>query len=97
MRNKNVMRPRISGGAYLKGSNDMTIEKINDNPQCGGGIKTRSIAFEALSKAKANADAIDKLRNRLPVWATFVFGIMTFALGWTLNYAVSLSRLTGQH
>lgn len=89
------MRPRITGDAYFKGSNDMA-EKIDDNPQCGGGIRNRSIAFEALNKANANEEAIDKLRNRLPVWATFVFGFLTFALGWTLNYAVSLSRIMGQ-
>lgn len=39
-------------------------------------------------------EAIDKLRNRLPVWATVVISILTFTLGFTLNYAVMASKMT---
>jgi hypothetical protein len=27
---------------------------------------------------------IERIQNRLPVWATFVFGILTLAIGWLL-------------
>ncbi len=37
--------------------------------------------------------AIDKLRNRPPVWATVVISVLTFALGFTLNYAVMTARM----
>lgn len=35
-------------------------------------------------------DAIEKLRNRLPVWATMVFSLLTFAIGCVTTYAVML-------
>lgn len=68
-------------------------EKIDDRPSCGGGIKTREIAARAQTIALENREAIEKLKNRLPVWATIVFGLLTFALGWSLNYALTMSRL----
>jgi len=40
-------------------------------------------AIETLEKSDDDQwDAINKLRNRLPNWATFVFAGLTFALGW---------------
>lgn len=32
-------------------------------------------------------DAINHLRNRLPVWATLLISVLTFALGAALTYA----------
>ncbi len=37
--------------------------------------------------------AIDKLRNRLPIWATVLISVLTFALGFTLNYAVMAAKM----
>ncbi len=37
--------------------------------------------------------AIDKLRNRLPVWGTVLISVLTFALGFTLNYTVMAARM----
>lgn len=34
--------------------------------------------------------AIEKLQNRLPVWATMLFSILTFAIGCVTTYAVML-------
>jgi len=40
-------------------------------------------AIETLKKSDDDQwDAINKLRNRPPVYVTFVFAILTFALGW---------------
>ncbi|MBN1392936.1 MAG: hypothetical protein JW947_09055 [Sedimentisphaerales bacterium] len=36
---------------------------------------------------KKQWEAIDHLRNRLPVWATLLISVLTFALGATLTYA----------
>lgn len=33
-------------------------------------------------------DTIDKVRNRPPVWVTFVFTLMAGAIGWLLRYGV---------
>lgn len=40
--------------------------------------------------------AIEKLQNRLPVWATLLISLLTFALGAAMTYAsfaVQLSRV----
>ena len=39
--------------------------------------------------------AIDKLQNRLPIWATTVISLLTFFVGCTTTYAVMLARLRG--
>ena len=38
-------------------------------------------------------DAIDKLRNRPPVWASAIISILMFALGASLTYAALVIRL----
>ena len=41
-------------------------------------------------------DAIEKLQNRLPIWATFTFSALTFFLGAALTYAalaIQIARL----
>lgn len=38
-------------------------------------------------------DGLDSLRNRLPVWATLVISLLTFALGATMTYAAFAVRL----
>lgn len=61
-----------------------------EKSKCG----EHSEAIATLKKDQAAQwAAIDKLRNRLPVWATVVFGVITFALGFTLNYAVMAARM----
>ena len=39
--------------------------------------------------------AIEKLQNRLPIWATTVISLLTFFVGCTTTYAVMLARLKG--
>lgn len=39
--------------------------------------------------------AIEKLQNRLPIWATTVISLLTFFIGCTTTYAVMLVRLKG--
>ena len=57
------------------------MPEISDTPKCGGGIKTRAMAETALRKADINAVAIERILNRLPVWATLIISILTFTLG----------------
>lgn len=35
---------------------------------------------------KKQWDAIEKLQNRLPVWATLVFSLLTFLLGLSVGF-----------
>ena len=37
--------------------------------------------------------AIEKLQNRLPIWATTLISILTFFIGCTTTYAVMLAKL----
>ena len=39
--------------------------------------------------------AINKLRDRLPVWATIVISLLTFLLGSALTYAALVMRMKG--
>jgi len=39
--------------------------------------------------------AIDKLRNRPPVWATAVISLLTFLLGCTITYAALAIKVSG--
>ncbi len=32
-------------------------------------------------------ELLQKVQNRPPVWCTIIISVLTFALGWTLNYA----------
>jgi len=61
--------------------------------------KTLGIQSEAIKNLKESDerqwDAIEKLQNRLPIWATTVISILTFFSGCTLTYAVMLARTTG--
>ena len=49
---------------------------------------------EAINTLKESEErqwmAIEKLQNRLPVWATMVFSLLTFAIGCVTTYAVML-------
>ena len=38
-------------------------------------------------------DAIEKLQNRLPVWATLVISLLTFLLGCALTYASLIQKI----
>jgi len=40
-------------------------------------------------------DAINRLRNRPPIWATAIISLLCFLLGCSLTYAGLITRLTG--
>jgi NO-binding membrane sensor protein with MHYT domain len=42
-------------------------------------------------------EAIKNLQNRLPVWATMLISLLTFALGVTLTYASLAIQLSQSH
>jgi len=59
------------------------------------GIDERVATHEESIKTLKDSDkmqwaAIEKLQNRLPVWATLVFSLLTFAIGCVSTYAFML-------
>ena len=54
---------------------------ISDSPTCGGGIKTRAMAESAWEELGHHSKALEGLRNRLPLWATFAFSFLTCIIG----------------
>jgi len=54
-------------------------------------VATHEESIKTLKESdKMQWEAIQKLQTRLPVWATVVFGILTFAIGCVSTYAVML-------
>lgn len=41
-------------------------------------------------------DVIDRLQNRLPVWATIAISLLTFLLGGSVTFAGMVIRMNGQ-
>ena len=54
---------------------------LSDVPNCGGGIKTRAMAESAWKELGHHSKALEGLRNRLPLWATFAFSFLTCIIG----------------
>jgi hypothetical protein len=46
---------------------------------------------------KLQWEAIEKLQNRLPVWATLLISLLTFALGAAMTYAALAVQLAHSH
>ena len=67
----------------------MLEDQVSDSPRCGGGIKTREVALRAQAIALENVDKIDKIKNRLPVWATMFIGFLTMIIGATMAILVT--------
>ena len=54
-------------------------------------VASHEEAIETLKESdKMQWEAIQKLQDRLPVWATLVFSILTFTIGCVTTYAVML-------
>lgn len=55
---------------------------------------TVAVHKEAIKTLKESDErqwiAIDRLRNRLPIWATTLISILTFAIGCVSTYAIML-------
>ena len=54
-----------------------------------GAVHTEAIKTLKESDEK-QWEAIEKLQNRLPIWATTIISILTFAIGCVSTYAVML-------
>ena len=52
--------------------------KIDLQPKCGAGIDNRRRIKTLEDDSKMQWEAIDKLRNRPPIWATAVISLLTF-------------------
>lgn len=57
-------------------------EFCNEHSGCVTQIETNKDNIEKIY------ELIDKIRNRLPVWVTFVFMLMAGVVGWLLRYGV---------
>lgn len=64
----------------------------NIKPRCGAGIDNRRRIIELEKSRDELWSAIDKLRNRPPVWATAIISLLTFLLGCSLTYAALNGR-----
>ncbi len=54
-------------------------------------VASHEEAIETLKESdKMQWEAIAKLQDRLPVWATLAFSILTFTIGCVTTYAVML-------
>jgi len=54
-------------------------------------VATHTEAIKTLKDSEEKIwDAIEKLQSRLPVWATMVFSLLTFAIGCVGTYAIML-------
>lgn len=60
---------------------------IDMTPHCSAGIDHRRRIIELEESDRNQWEAIEKLRNRLPVWATVIISLLTFLLGCSLTYA----------
>ena len=56
--------------------------KITDEPACGGGIRNRARIVNLEESDKKQWDSIENIKNRLPVWATFLFAVLTGIIAW---------------
>jgi hypothetical protein len=61
-----------------------------DNELCG----THTEAIKNLKESdKMQWEAIERLQNRLPMWATTIISILTFGIGCISTYAVMLRNI----
>lgn len=63
-------------------------------PQCAAGVDTRRRVIELEESDDRQWQAIEKLQNRLPTWATVVISLLTFLLGCSVTYAGILLKGT---
>lgn len=71
---------------------------MGKQPVLNGFCKTHSgfeSRLEALESDRTEQwEVIDKLRNRLPAWATLTISLLTFALGAVITYATFAVKLS---
>lgn len=69
----------------------MEAEQVLE-PECRAGVDHRRRIMSLETSDERLWEAIDKLRNRPPVWATAVISLLTFLLGCAVTYCTILSR-----
>ena len=66
---------------------------MSDSPTTPERVGVNEEAIRHLEQSdKEQWEAIQRLQNRLPLWATTLIGVLTFALGWVTNYAFMLAN-----
>ncbi len=80
----------FAGQRNFGGSLEMTKENEESCP-AHSGVNQRLANLEGSDSKQW--EAIEKLRMRLPVWATLVISLLTFGLGASMTYATFAVRL----
>jgi len=62
-------------------------EKCDEHSGCVSEIENLK------ASDKLQWEAINKIQNRLPVWATLLLTVMGGVVGWALTYASLINRL----
>ena len=66
---------------------------MSDSPATNERLGVNEEAIRALRHSDNEQwEAIRKLQNRLPIWATTLISVLTFALGCVSTYAVMLAN-----
>jgi len=77
--------------AQLHRENDMVKE--DEGKLCGAHTE----AIRNLKESdKMQWESIERLQNRLPVWATMLMSILTFGMGCITTYAIMLRNMVGK-
>lgn len=61
-------------------------------PKCPAGIDIKRRVIELEKSDSLLWTAIEKLQNRLPIWATAFISLLTFLLGCSVTYIAVLSK-----
>jgi len=67
-------------------------ETLSLIPKCPAGIDIKRRVIELEKSDSLLWQAIEKLQNRLPIWATAIISLLTFLLGCSLTYVAILSK-----
>jgi len=67
-------------------------ETLSLIPKCAAGIDIKRRVIELEKSDSLLWQAIEKLQNRLPIWATAIISLLTFLLGCSLTYVAILSK-----
>jgi len=71
---------------------DSSTKPLNREPACGAGIELAQRVYGLEDSDKRQWEAIERIQNRLPSWATLLISVLTFFLG----IAVTVATKGGQ-
>lgn len=60
---------------------------LSREPACGAGIELAQRVYGLEASDRRQWEAIEKIQNRLPSWATLLISVLTFFLGIAVTIA----------